>query len=442
MDNDAFLQHLTTAFNKQEPFLPGQGKPELRALRHHALARAQTLGIPSVRLDDWKHARFDTLINNQYMPYLHASDKNSLQYIEHLIAEHNDAINIVFLNGHYVPSLSNHNHTPIRLQSLARLAKAQPELLLDFQSPLHEHDFFSELNQAFCTDGAVVIIPEDHQLDKIVMIYHILFNSNEQSTMIHPQTYIHMGKNSHAVIVESCVSISQHCNSLFNSQTIVLCEQGSRCELTRTTNHTPFSLGFHHLDACLMSNSQLTLTELAWGAHYQRHTMRVSLKEPSSTLHCHGLLLPNTYEHCDWNSKVTHYAASGNSEQRIRSVIGNEGHSSFLGNIAVNQAAQQTTTLMVSDSLLLGEKGQADNAPQLEILADEVKCNHAATISQLDEKTLFYLQSRGFSQDNAKKILLHAFTKEITQTITHPTVLAQLQQQVNRRVAQLLGESL
>jgi Fe-S cluster assembly protein SufD len=256
--------------------------------------------------------------------------------------------------------------------------------------------------------------------------------------MVHPQTYIHMGKNSHAVVVEISASINQHCNSLFNGQTVVVCEQGASCELTRQTNHTPLSLGFHHLDACLMSNSQLTLTELAWGAHYQRHTMRVALKEPSSTLVCHGLMLPNTYEHCDWNSKVTHYAASGNSEQRIKSVIADSGHSSFLGNIAVNQAAQHTNTLMVNENLLLGEKGQSDSAPQLEILADEVKCNHAATITQLDEKALFYLHSRGFSQDDAKLLLLQGFTKDIMKNILHPTVLEYCQRQVARRVDLLL----
>lgn len=442
MDSTAFLQHLKTAFHKQEPFLPGQGKPELRALRHHAIARIQSLGIPSIRLDAYKHARFDTLINNHFMPYLHATDKNVIKQIAHLVSTQDGILNIVFVNGHYVPSLSHHNHSPIRLQSLARLAKVQPELLLDFQNPQLEHDFFGELNRAFCSDGAVVIIPEDLHLESVVMIYHFMVNTTEQSSMIHPQTYIHMGKNSHAVIVETSTSLNQHCNSLFNSQTIVICEPGAHCELTRQTTHTPLSVGFHHLDANLMSNSQLMLTELAWGAHYQRHTLRISLKEPSSTLHCRGLILPNTYEHCDWNSKVTHYAASGNSEQRIKSVIADSGHSSFLGNIEVNQAAQQTITLMVNENLLLGEKGQADSAPQLEILADEVKCNHAATITQLDEKALFYLHSRGFSLDDAKHLLLHAYTKDILQNILHPTVLERCQHQVANRVNQLLrGEA-
>jgi Fe-S cluster assembly protein SufD len=441
MDSAPLLQHLMTAFHKQEAFLPGQGKPELRALRHQAMARAQNLGIPSIRQDAWKHARFDTLINHNFIPYIHANDKAILKQIAHQVTHHEDSINIVFLNGHYVPSLSHHNHSPIRLQSLARLAKVQPELLLDFQDTKRELDFFGELNRALCSDGAVVIIPEELEFDKVVKIYHFLVNDSEQSSMIHPQTYIHLGKNSHAAIIEINTSLNQQAYSLFNSQTRVLCEQGADCEFTRLTHHTHLGLGFHHLNANLLENSQLTLTELAWGAHYQRHTLRVALKEASATLRCHGLMLPDTYEHCDWNSKVTHYATSGYSEQKIKSVIAESGHSSFLGNIAVNQAAQQTNTLMVNENLLLGEKGQADSAPQLEILADEVKCNHAATITQLDDKALFYLLSRGFSQDAAKLLLLQAFTKEVVHHIKHPAVLEHCQQMVAQRVAQLLRGS-
>jgi Fe-S cluster assembly protein SufD len=438
MDSALFLENLTQSFHKQSPYLPGVGRPEIRTIRQHALETACRLNIPSIRLDKWKHARFDTLLETDFMPYLHVPSKQLLRVIESKVDIDEDFVNIVFLNGHFIPSLSHHNHIEIRLQSLARLAKSQPELLADFHKPHSDH-FFIELNTAFCSDGAIVIIPEDMHLQKIVVIYHFLINDQDSPGMVHPQTHIRLGKNSEATIIEKTISLGTHSKGLQNCHTELFCSQGAYCHLYRITEHAPSTWGFHHFNATLSSQAQLDLTELAYGAQYQRHELAIHLKGSNAVFNCHGLLLPNTFEHCDWVSHIQHYAEFGNSLQKIKAIIANEGHSSFLGNIAVNQAAQHANTLMINDSLLLGEKGQADSAPQLEILADEVKCNHAATITQLNEQALFYLQSRGIEQNDARKLLLHAFVHEIVQSISQAGLQKAWQEQVYTRLNSLRG---
>ncbi len=437
MDSALFLENLTHGFNKQAPYLPGFGRPEIRIIRQHALEKARQLNIPSIRLDKWKHARFD-LLGNDFVPYLHAPSKQLQSVITSKVDSREDFLNIVFLNGHFVPSLSHHNHIDIRLQSLARLAKAQPELLADFHKPHSDH-FFIELNTAFCSDGAIVIIPENIHLEKIIVVYHFLVNEEDLPSMVHPQTHIRLGKNSEATIIEKTISLGTQSKTLLNGHTELFCAAGAHCHLYRFTEHVPSTWGFHHFNATLSSRSQLDLTELAYGAEYQRHELAIHLKEPNAIFNCHGLLLPNTFQHCDWVSHINHYAEYGNSLQKIKAIIAEEGHSSFLGNIAVNQAAQHANTLMISDSLLLGEKGQADSAPQLEILADEVKCNHAATITQLNAQTLFYLESRGIDPNDARKLLLHAFTQEIVQSISHPDLQNAWQEQVHARLNSLRG---
>jgi len=418
--------------------LPGFGNPAIRSLRQHALEKACLHNIPSIRVDKWKHARFDLLLDTAFMPYLHAENKHVLAKISPFIDINDEFLNIVFLNGHYVPSLSQHNNSEIRLQSQGRLAKVQPELLADFhkQHPAH---FFTELNTAFCSDGAIVIIPEKLHLKKVVAIYHFLVNDTNSPSMVHPQTYIRLGKHSEATFIEKTISLGSDTKTFQNCHTELLCSEGAICHLYRYSKHAPSTWGFHQLSATLLANAQLNVTELAFGANYQRHELHIDLKEPGALLNCHGLLLPNTYEHCDWVSHVTHYAESSNSTQKIKTIIAFDAHSSFFGNIAVNQAAQHTHTLMVSESLLLGEKGQADSAPQLEILADEVKCNHAATISQLNEETLFYLQSRGLDLIKAKELLLKAFTDEIVQSILHPSLQSDWQAIITTRQNSLRG---
>lgn len=438
MDSTRLLENLTHSFNRCAPYLPGQGRPEIRAIRQHAIEKACQLNIPSIRQDTWKHAQFHTLLDKDFAPFLHAASKEIHQHIAPFIDNQEQFLNIVFLNGHFVPSLSHHNHSEIRLQSLARLAKSQPDLLVDFHKPHGDH-FFIELNTAFCSDGAIVIIPENLHLKKIVVVYHFLVNNQNMPSMVHSQTHIRLGKNSEATIIEKTISLGNETKTLQNSHTALFCDQGSHCHFYRFTDHVPSTWAFHHLSATLSRHAQLDLTELAYGAEYQRHEMVIHLKEPHAIFNCHGLLLPNTFEHCDWVSHINHYAECGNSLQKMKAIIGLEGHSSFLGNIAVNQAAQHTNTLMLSDSLLLGEKGQADSAPQLEILADEVKCNHAATITQLNEQVLFYLQSRGIDLNHAKQILLHAFTQEIVESIADTTIQSAWQQKIHDRLNSLRG---
>ncbi|MGE3319819.1 MAG: SufD family Fe-S cluster assembly protein [Candidatus Berkiella sp.] len=408
-----WLDNLTKSFNKVQPFLPGYGHPLLRSLRQNAFDQACHLNIPSVRQSEWKHARFDTLVNNDFAPCLHAEAKQTLKRIVPYIQTQSNDIHIVFVNGHYVASLSSHPNgdSPVRLQSLARLAKTQPELLVDFQHRTTT-DFFTLLNTAFCSDGAVVIIPEHIEVNHHIIIFHFLLNDTGP-IMVHPQTFIHLGKHSKATIIEKTISLESSHPGLFNSQTTLMCDNSAKCDYYHQAMYHTNTLAFHRLNTILFAQSLLNIYELAFGAHYQRHQMNLDLKESQAELNCYGLLLPDAFEHCELVSFLHHYAPQGHSLQKIKSIIAESGHSSFLGNIAVNQAALQTQTLMINDNLLLGEKGQADSAPQLEILADEVKCNHAASISQIAEQALFYLQTRGLDIEQARQLLLQAFANDM-----------------------------
>ncbi len=87
--------------------------------------------------------------------------------------------------------------------------------------------------------------------------------------------------------------------------------------------------------------------------------------------------------------------------------------SSFEGKILVRQAAQKTEAFQLNNNLLLSDRANADSKPNLEIFADDVKASHGATVGQLNDEQLFYLQTRGFSEADAKKILVHSYCKEI-----------------------------
>jgi Fe-S cluster assembly protein SufD len=98
-------------------------------------------------------------------------------------------------------------------------------------------------------------------------------------------------------------------------------------------------------------------------------------------------------------------------------IVNDRAHAIFNGKIFVPQAAQLTDAAQLSRNLLLSPKARVDTKPQLEITADNVKCAHGATVSQLEDDEVFYLQSRGIDQDSARKLLVYAFAIEVIHQI-------------------------
>src|SRR5690606_5458029 len=89
----------------------------------------------------------------------------------------------------------------------------------------------------------------------------------------------------------------------------------------------------------------------------------------------------------------------------------------FNGKVMVRQIAQKINAYQSNKNILLSDKATVNAKPQLEIFADDVKCSHGCTVGRLDEEALFYLKSRGISENSAKSILLHAFAVDVLEKI-------------------------
>ncbi|MGA1465267.1 MAG: SufD family Fe-S cluster assembly protein, partial [Balneolaceae bacterium] len=102
----------------------------------------------------------------------------------------------------------------------------------------------------------------------------------------------------------------------------------------------------------------------------------------------------------------------GNSHQLHKVVVNGEAHSIFNGKIFVRRDAQKIDSFQENRNLLLSDDGLVNTKPQLEIFADDVLCSHGATVGQLDPEEVFYLQSRGMTEEKAKEVLTYAFALE------------------------------
>lgn len=440
MHSANFLNSMKKQYEKLQPFLPGMGNLKVRTRRHQAIDEALKIGTPHPHQPTWKYALLQPLFDSDLQAYLHPTEKLEQKRLAPYFIDYPDAISLVFVNGYYAPYLSHKKNacTEMTLTNFGHLADSQSELLFDLinQSTLSKH-FFPLLNDALVSDGALIIIPDNTKVCTPIFIYHLLINDTHQAIMVNEQAHIFIGKNSQATIIEKTLSVASK-TTLFNTQTFIKCDSQSQVNFFSYASDHPSAYHFSHLDVHQFEKSNFMFKALAQGANYHRLETDLSLMQSGAQVDYRGLMLPDTSEHIDWISRMHHHATDCHSEQTIKAVVGKEGHSTFLGNITVKKEAQKTIAHLHNHNLLLSKEGKADTAPQLEILADDVKCNHGATVGHLETDALFYLRSRGINEKQARKMLIDAFVQEIFGNIESNLIQNYFQNQIHQCIESMI----
>ncbi len=152
-----------------------------------------------------------------------------------------------------------------------------------------------------------------------------------------------------------------------------------------------------------------------------------------------GASLLKGRQHADTTLVATHIARGCQSRELFKSVLDDEAHAVFQGRIVVRPGAQQTDGKMMTRALLLSDRAEADNKPELEIFADDVQCGHGATAGALDDELKFYLLARGIPPAEAEALLIQAFVGEAIEGIEHAGLREALIDQVARWLAARAG---
>ena len=114
-------------------------------------------------------------------------------------------------------------------------------------------------------------------------------------------------------------------------------------------------------------------------------------------------------------TRLEHRHPHGESHELYKGILDDKARGVFTGRIHVYEDAQKTDAKQSSANLLLSDEAVGDARPQLEIYADDVKCTHGATVGQLDREALFYLRARGLPHDDALRLLMYAFARDIVE---------------------------
>ncbi|MCL4561723.1 MAG: Fe-S cluster assembly protein SufD [Chloroflexi bacterium] len=176
----------------------------------------------------------------------------------------------------------------------------------------------------------------------------------------------------------------------------------------------------------------------AMGSHLTKNFSDLDLAGPGSTGRMSGFYFSEGTQHLDHDTQQNHLAPSTTSDLLFKGALVGHSRSVWQGMIYVAPDALKTDGYQANRNLVLSKNARADSIPGLEILADDVRCTHGATVGKIDEEQVFYLKSRGIPEGEAKRLIVEGFFDPIMQRIPFEGVRQRFQQAIHEKMASLL----
>jgi Fe-S cluster assembly protein SufD len=407
--------------------LPGQNLPWLQALRNNALEKFSAQGFPSPREEEWRYTNVSGIEKKLFTPQasLAAGDVDA----EWLKAyQLQDAWVVVLVNGHFSAELSVLTDLPeaVSVMSMTGALAKQPNVVekyLGSAADQAEHSFIA-FNTAWFTDGLFVHVPAKQILDRPIQLLHIV---NGVDAMATTRNVFIVDEMAEAKVIESFVGADNA--YLSAAVTEVFVEQNANLTLYKMQSESEKAYHFGGTYVKQARDACFTHHNFAFGGLLARSDIHVDL-EHASECELNGLYLGVKRQHIDNHTRINHLKPYAISRELYKGVLDDRARGVFQGRVIVAVDAQKTDSQMSNRNLLLSDDAEADTKPQLEIYADDVKCGHGVTVGQLDEKSIFYLQSRCVDEETARNMLTFAFANEMVDKIKikglHDMVLEQV----------------
>jgi Fe-S cluster assembly protein SufB len=294
--------------------------------------------------------------------------------------------------------------------------RQHPEILRQYFGtiiPAHDNKF-AALNTAVWSGGSFIYVPPGVKVEMPLQAY---FRINTQNMGQFERTLIIVDEGAYVHYVEGCTAPTYSSNSLHSAVVEIIVKDGGRCRYTTIQNWS--------------NNVYNLVTKRA--VAYKKATMewvdgnlgsKLTMKYPAVILAgegAHGEVLSIAFsgkgQHQDAGAKITHLAPNTTSQIISKSISKDGGRSSYRGLLKIGPEAHHSRSNVVCDALLLDDFSRSDTYPTIEVDAKEVTMGHEASVSKIGEDQLFYLMSRGVSEDEANALIVNGFLEPLVKEL-------------------------
>jgi Fe-S cluster assembly protein SufD len=394
------------------------GGPEVSDTRKEAIGAFAGLGLPHRRVEEWKYTDLRSSLKQALLPAFGDAPPVLAKDIDAALEALGeiDAHRVVFVNGAYRPELSAPAGVRgLEVTSLGQaLRKAGTPVSLR-ATPVPGQEAIIALNTAFVTDGAVVHVAKDAQIEKPLLL--VFARAGRDARLLTTRNLITVGNGARATVIEIHVALPGAADGQANAISEIKAGAGADATHIKVT-----------LDGASTSHLAGWVIELAAGSTYRafqltagtglvRNHLLATFKGKDAKLDISGCFLGRRSEHIDTTLVVDHAVPGCESRELFKGVLADRARGVFQGKVIVRPNAQKTDGKQMAQALMLSEEAEFDSKPELEIYADDVVCGHGSTAAEIDKDLLFYLRSRGIPPNEARAMLIESFVREALEKV-------------------------
>ncbi len=296
-------------------------------------------------------------------------------------------------------------------------------------------DPFVARNEAAWRDGVLIHVPRGVTLSEPIRIELPL---DADGAALSWRTLIVLEEGAEAEVWEHWSSPGDEVDALLNSVVELSVGQGATLRYVNTQDISERAWIFATQRAQVERDGRLDWAALGFGSGRGKVRMETKLAGPGSEARVTGGYAGGPGQHLDYDTTQEHAAPNTDSDLAFRGVLAAGATAVWRGMIKVDPGAQQTDAFQESRNLLLSPEAHADAIPGLEILADDVRCTHAAAIAQIDKEQLFYLTSRGLDPAAAKSLIIEGFLESLVERLAVGPVRDEISAALERRLGEIL----
>jgi Fe-S cluster assembly protein SufD len=408
----------------------------LRRVRAEGLAHLERQGLPTPRDEAWKYTNLAPLVEGRFLPFGEARRAGGLgPAMEGTFIPPATSVGagdlstvverlglpgprLVFVDGRLVPELSSLAGLPrgLTLKPLRDALREDGEALealLGQRAQASEHAF-TALNAALLEEGALLRLAPGTLSEVPVQL--LFLTRGDAPVLASPRILVVAGESSEATLVETYAGLGAGA-TFTNAVTEVTLGDNASLHHYKLQAESDTAVHVGGLHVRQGRDSRFASHAFSFGGALSRNEVHAAFAGEGGDATLNGLYVGRGTQHLDNRTALDHAVPRCTSRELYKGVLDDRARGTFHGLIRVRPDAQRTDSRQQNRNLLLSESAQADARPQLEILADDVKCAHGAAVGRLDAQALFYLRSRGIPQAEAERLLTQAFAREVVEAV-------------------------
>ena len=404
--NSEFLKFI---LNKSNNLIANNGITS--KFRKYGIEGLEQYGLPTHRRgnEEWKYTNLNKMTSQNYSSTTPDIDNNKIGKLNKLSLSEHLEINVI--NGKL--SLPNNNKNEnIQVRSLSN--KTLNENDINFFNSLveKENTEIAYLNTAICEDMILLEVKSSSNSPAKCLLNIINTNNNHQAIISSPRIFINVDDSSEFEIIENHISLTDE-NYYTNSVIEILVNNNAKVNHYRILEDSEKSIHTNTTRVNVLENANFYSAAFSKGTELARYDLKVNMPSINSFVELDGLYFTSGKQHLDNYINLDHIAPHCTSRINYKGILDGQSHAIFGGTVQVREGAIKTDSLQSDKNLVLSPKAEIDSKPSLFIYVDDILAGHGATAGNIDEKTVYYMRSRGLDLQTASKMLISGFAMEI-----------------------------